>query len=430
MRRSQPLGPSGAGDRQLQVGPTPSAGAHGEEGRGMPPLPSHDAEAWRAEFGMVLQDGQGYIGSRLRGLRRDIQQGTLRAIQLGGYTAQDDYGAPFHVALPIDEMDAGILGTHVYREGGRWVDPDPPPPADGPFGRTVVRVRERDCLLAAHDMCLAAPGSHVAVLNMANASTPGGGWLHGSGAQEENLHRRTTLCEHLHGASCRRGSVPGPQPEVRYPLPEFGGVYSPAVFVLRGCEDAGYPYLVQPWPVTVITCAAYHSPSCTRRRNGQQALVPSLEDGTRRKIRSMLAAAKRNGVRRFVLCAFGCGAYRNPPEHIAEIFVQCLAEPGTKGYFEEVTFAILDDHNSPEGGNLRPFRAAVRDAYLRWLPPRVAPRIADEPGEVGEGKGGYQRSPLYQLYQLQRMRQAAGSGRACSGAGQGEESHKRRRWSG
>ena len=367
----------------------------------------------------MLQDAQGNIGDRLRSLRREVQRGTLLAVRMGGYIALNSHGEPVPVALPTDEMDAGIMGTHVFWEGTSRVDPDPPPPADGPFGRTIVNVNERDCLLAAHDMWRSAPLSHVAILNMANASTPGGGWLHGSGAQEENLHRRTNLCEHLHGPQYRRRGTPGPWSEIRYPLPEFGGVFSPSVAVLRGCEEAGYPYLAQPWPVSVITCAAYRGPSCVRRPNGQSALAPPSEHGTRRKIRAMLAAARCNGVRRLVLCAFGCGAFRNPPEHIAEIFVQCLTERAMKGYFEEVTFAIIEDHNSPGGGNLRPFRAAVRDVYLRWLPPRVAPAITVEPGGAL-----YQ---LHQLYQLRQMTQAAATGSEGPDASQGDEHQKRRR---
>ena len=259
-----------------------------------------------------------------------------------------------------------------------------------------------------------APGSHVAVLNMASAYTPGGGWLHGSGAQEENLHRRTTLCEHLHGARYRRAGIQGPRPEVRYPLPEFGGVFSPSVIVLRGCEADGYPFLVHPWPVSVLTVAAYHGPRCTQRPDGRRALDPPFEYGTRRKIRAMLAAAKYNRVQNLVLCAFGCGAFRNPPEHMAEIFVQCLAEPAAKGYFEKVTFAIIDDHNSPGGGNLQPFCAAVRDAYLRWWPPRVAPW---SPVAVGKGKRG---QGLYGKH-------AASAEGQPSDDGIGEEGQRRRR---
>ena len=50
-----------------------------------------------------------------------------------------------------------------------------------------VRVVEEDCLTVAE--VHASAGESVAVLNMANAKHPGGGFRRGAGAQEENIHR-------------------------------------------------------------------------------------------------------------------------------------------------------------------------------------------------------------------------------------------------
>eukprot|EP00662_Eupelagonemidae_sp_cell21_P042271 gene42271-38527_t len=59
-----------------------------------------------------------------------------------------------------------------------------------------VVVEDGDCLVVAE--AAARAGRRVAVLNMADADTPGGvGLMAGSGAQEADLHRRTTLLEHL-----------------------------------------------------------------------------------------------------------------------------------------------------------------------------------------------------------------------------------------
>jgi len=59
-----------------------------------------------------------------------------------------------------------------------------------------------------------------------------------------------------------------------------------------------------------------------------------------------------------VLGAFGCGAFRNPPRHIAELFKMVLQD--FDGLFKEVHFAILEDHNSHQKhnpqGNLQPFK--------------------------------------------------------------------------
>jgi uncharacterized protein (TIGR02452 family) len=60
------------------------------------------------------------------------------------------------------------------------------------------------------------------------------------------------------------------------------------------------------------------------------------------------------------LSAFGCGAFKNPPHHMAQIFKEVLAEPDFVTRFKTVVFAIIDDHNAwkshnPEG-NLIPFQ--------------------------------------------------------------------------
>ena len=72
------------------------------------------------------------------------------------------------------------------------------------------------------------------------------------------------------------------------------------------------------------------------------------------KVRHILQVAKEKGVTHLVLGALGCGAYRNPPEEVAEIFRREIMGYKTRKPFEgveEISFAIFD-----EGENLRVFR--------------------------------------------------------------------------
>ena len=59
-----------------------------------------------------------------------------------------------------------------------------------------------------------------------------------------------------------------------------------------------------------------------------------------------------------VLGAFGCGAYGNPPNHIAQLFKEVITGD-FKGCFSHILFAIYDDVNAhrahnPRGKQVRP----------------------------------------------------------------------------
>jgi uncharacterized protein (TIGR02452 family) len=79
----------------------------------------------------------------------------------------------------------------------------------------------------------------------------------------------------------------------------------------------------------------------------------------KRKIRIALRVAILKGMTTLVLPAWGCGAFKNPASEVAESFKEVFQEEEFLGAFEEICFAILDDHNAkhefnPEG-NFKPF---------------------------------------------------------------------------
>jgi len=69
----------------------------------------------------------------------------------------------------------------------------------------------------------------------------------------------------------------------------------------------------------------------------------------------MLRIGLLHGHDSIVLGAFGCGAFHNPPHHIAQLFHEVIDEAEFKNKYKLIAFAVLEDLNSPRGGNLQPF---------------------------------------------------------------------------
>ena len=213
---------------------------------------------------------------------------------------------------------------------------------------------------------------------MANARRPGGGWKNGAAAQEESLFRRTT---YLH-------SLVDPQRLGKgttrlYPIADFGGIYSPGVLCLRSNEASGYAFMAQPEPFSFIAAAAINRPRLLQVSQGKMRLEPQDASKTKRKLAAVLSIGLDHGHDSIVLSAFGCGAFRNPPEHMADLFKELLVgspAAGSRstgsmgrrewctafdGCYKRVVFAILDDSNAGRahnmGGNLAPFVNAFGD---------------------------------------------------------------------
>lgn len=218
---------------------------------------------------------------------------------------------------------------------------------------------QADCIEVGHMM--KALGFAPVVLNMANASTPGGAVKRGAGAQEENLFRRSNLYTSLYqyiDFGFQYGIRSHPQHQ--YPIPtQSGGVYSPEVLFFRSSEHTGYALLTQPSTLSVVTVPAIAFPKLSAK-NGKNWLIDDAVALTKNKIRTILRISAIHQHTCLILSAFGCGAFRNPPHHMARLFKEVLAEDDFNGRFKAIIFAILDDHNAwkPHNpvGNLIPFQ--------------------------------------------------------------------------
>lgn len=280
-------------------------------------------------------------------IRIEIFNSTLALLRQGWYTA------PSGQKVSLPSVEDVMASSELYREPFR-VMLDPVEPVS-----TEVRVENMDCVLAAKQ--LIDLGYNPAMLNLADLYTPGGLVEYGSGAQEENLCRRSNLVLSLYQFSSARirqypdlGLIKN---DDQYPMDErYGGVYSGIVTFFRGPESEGSLLEDKPYNIPVISVAALSGP-----RIGADGLMsPEETEITLEKIRTIFRIGMANFHDSLVLSALGCGAFANPPAHIAKLFHQVIEEDEFRNVFRFIVFAILDGYrtglrHNPEG-NLKPFQ--------------------------------------------------------------------------
>jgi uncharacterized protein (TIGR02452 family) len=222
---------------------------------------------------------------------------------------------------------------------------------------TKFSVVEADCLETANVLLNA--GLNPCVLNMASDRNPGGGVQNGSGAQEENIFRRTNLFRSLYQFADYAAEYGIRGARDRYPLDgKTGGVYSGSITVFRASESSGYALLKEPYRLSFVSVPALRRPELVKKGDAY-FIADSFVETAKEKIRTILRIAAIHNHENLVLSAFGCGAFANPPEHVALLFKEVFDEAEFKNYFRLAVFSIIDDHNSwkaqnPEG-NVLPF---------------------------------------------------------------------------
>jgi uncharacterized protein (TIGR02452 family) len=164
------------------------------------------------------------------------------------------------------------------------------------------------------------------VLNMASYKRPGGGVHNGARAQEECLFRCSNLIQVV--------------PTSFYPLEVNEALYTKdAIFF----KDKDYDYM-EPVVCDVITIAAINL-----NENAKYDPVQNVADYrkiTKDKIRLMVSLAAQNKVKNLILGAWGCGVFNNDPTTMSQYFSEVLIGEGYSVDFDNIVFAIINDHNS------------------------------------------------------------------------------------
>ncbi len=214
--------------------------------------------------------------------------------------------------------------------------------------KTHVRVVNEDSINVGLKM-EKETGKRPLILDMANATMPGG--LMGAGnAQEEVMAYRGDLQFAL-ADLCDKEVKMGRLNQGNF-LPLEGGAFLKGVSIWRDWDTIGsreaYAYREQIEQVDIFAAAALRHGSRLSfipKKGADEEKWPFLEkeveywETTANKIRTILRFAALKEYESVVLCAFGNGAFANPVPETVKMFQEVLNE--YDGQFKEVCFAVL-----------------------------------------------------------------------------------------
>lgn len=192
---------------------------------------------------------------------------------------------------------------------------------------------------------LAAEAGGVVLLNFASARNPGGGFLTGARAQEEEVCR----CSGLYPLLVTQRMYYDANRAQSSALYTDYLIYSRDVPFFR--TSAKSPWLEQPFLASVITAPA---PNAGAIKQNEPKAKSKIRETFERRWRNVLLVAAARRHRYLVLGAWGCGAFQNEPEVAAQTAQVWLQAPRFAGCFDRVVFAIPGGGRS--GENLAAFR--------------------------------------------------------------------------
>ena len=258
----------------------------------------------------------------------DVAKETIKITEAGAYEVNG------RKVVFSKEEHTGVT-VYTPEDGAKLLDKYAAIPSGG--RSCMIKVVNSDSFEAAHDM------DRPFVMNFANAHNPGGGFKLGANAQEEALCRCSTLYASI--------SSPKASEMYRYNNTHVGMVesdymlLSPNVLVFR---NARLELLAEPFTAGVITV-----PAPNKRGAALFASAGLVEETMLRRIRILFLIATDNGYRNLILGAWGCGAFGNKPQDVAEYFRKILIDEEYGRLFDEVRFAIYGPEN---GKNITEFR--------------------------------------------------------------------------
>ncbi|MEZ4382600.1 MAG: TIGR02452 family protein [Nannocystaceae bacterium] len=273
------------------------------------------------------------MGSKHREQAAALARENLEIFEQRGYAGPDGW---VELGDDIDDavFDTCLVTPASLRAAMRRV-------SDGAAAPTVVEVTPETTCAAARRLVVDEGVEALALLNFASGRNPGGGFLRGARAQEEDLARSSALYACLTSAEAEPYYAANHRSDALY---TDAIVYSPRVPFFR--DDDGW-LLARPYFASILTAPAPNT-GAYLAAGGELARA---EEHLRRRAGLVLGLARARGHRALLLGAWGCGVFRNEPALVADAFGRWLDDPRFAGAFDRVVFAILD----PKGSTRRAF---------------------------------------------------------------------------
>jgi len=258
---------------------------------------------------MIKKNGVALMNARSKNVT--IGKETLAIVKEGNYLAASGNIVDFST-----DLDNAIKGTILYKNE---------PLIQVKDSKANIEVTSETSGQAARRYC--ESGKDVVVLNFASARNPGGGFLAGALAQEEDLCR----CSGLYACIKTKPVFYNENILADNSLYTDNMIYSPKVPFIR---DENLLLLKQPFLVSVITAPAPNV------RALDEVDHKKIHDVLTGRIRKILKVAAHHDHKNIILGAFGCGAFGNDPMVVAGVFSDALEK---LPYFENVCFAVYDN---------------------------------------------------------------------------------------
>lgn len=201
-------------------------------------------------------------------------------------------------------------------------------PPKAKYAQLVTYVHNQTTLTVAH--ARQRRGYRVAILNFADPTNVGSGWLQGRNSQEASLARASALVPCLQQHDWYRDPA-----HHTNPFYDDTVIVAPQVPVFRGHEG---DLLEQPWAADIVSAAAVHARAVRKYAPMRAAEIPLH---LVRRASHVINAAASTRANVLVLGAWGCGRFGNNPDMIANAFLAAFESPAIRA-FAIVDFAVPD----------------------------------------------------------------------------------------